>query len=147
MPRERQPSIDDLSAERPPKREGSSDSFPVFTDDQAKHIFQILKEQDAALSVIEERGGVQDKTLKEINDNVLKVVARDADQEKTLGELKEFKAQVLKESSSKAGRWSALGTVLGVIIGSAAATAMQQCRWVPPGAVQQIQQQTTPTPK
>lgn len=151
MAREKQPSIDDLSADRPPKREGSSDSYPVFSDDQAKHIYTILKDQnetlekqDVKLAEIDAQGKKQDETLEEISKNVLKVVDRDADQEKTLGELKEFKAQVLKESASKAGKWSVFGTVLGVIIASAATTVMQQCRWVTPGSTQT---QQTPTPK
>lgn len=140
-PRERQPSVDDLDPRRPPKREGSADSFPVFTDKQAEQVFDILRGLDSDIS--------------ELNKNVLKVLDRDAakgdrdaEQEKRLGELETFRAQMMKDTREEAGktatRWSAIGTVLGVVIASAVSAGMTQCRWLPaPPAVQQL----TPTPR
>jgi hypothetical protein len=139
--REEQHSVDDLSAERPPKREGSADSFPVMTDDQAKLAFNILKKIDGDQDRIED-------LVATLNENVLKVLERDVDQEKSIAELKAWKEATLKEAHDGAKKTSAkytsIGTALGVIILAASSVVMQRCQWIPPGTPL-IQQ--TPTPK
>jgi hypothetical protein len=132
--REKQASMDDLSAERPPKREGSADSFPVMTDDQAENVFRVLRKIDS--------------DVHKLTNGVLKVLDRDVDQERSIAELKAWRESVLKEANSAATKTSAkytsIGTALGVIILAASSVVMQQCRWLPPGIVQT---QQTPTPK
>lgn len=135
MVRERQPSVDDLSADRPPKRVGSADSFPVLTDDQAENAFKILRKIDS--------------DVHKLTDNVLKVLERDVAQEKSIAELKQWKEDTLKEANDGAKKTSAkytsIGTALGVIILAASSFLMQNCRWIPPGMIPQ--QQVTPVLK
>lgn len=140
--RERQASIDDLSADRPPKRDASADSFPVMTDDQAEKAFRIMRKIDSDVHNVETLVGT-------LNENVLKVLERDVDQEKNIAELKAWKEETLKQShqtaKSTSAKYTSIGTALGVIILAASSFLMQNCRWMPPGWIQQ--QTATPVPK